>query len=420
MRSARALLVHNRDFRRLFLASVVSLCGDWFSFVAVADLVTELTGRPGAAAFVYAATVLPVFVASPIAGIVADRFDRRRILVIADLARVPLALVLCVAAVSGSAALAIAAVIALGIGASFYDPVASAATANLVEPAELATAQTLMNAVWGSMLLVGAGLGGLVAEIFGRQTAFLIDGSSFLVSAWLVAGIVRPMQQATAAERARPTRLAELVTYARRDQIVGRLLFAKVGVSSANGIVGLLPGFARGRFAGTNVATGLLLAARGLGALLGPVIARAIGGATPSARAIVVICFVSTMTYAGVYALLPVMPWFAGAFVLVILAHLGGGAQWTASSYGLQVATPDHLRGRVMSLDYGLATLAIGASSIGAGLIADAYDERVATWVLAAVAAVYAVGWLAWSYRPIAARSAQPLGATHGRPRVRR
>src|SRR3954467_7664994 len=101
------LLVPTRDFRRLFLASVVSFGGDWFSFVAVASLVTELTGRPGAAAFVYAATVLPVFLASPIAGIVADRFDRKRVLVIADLVRVPLALSLGLAAYWSSATLAI-------------------------------------------------------------------------------------------------------------------------------------------------------------------------------------------------------------------------------------------------------------------------------------------------------------------------
>src|SRR5882672_3375815 len=150
MLSARALLVRNRDFRRLFLASVVSLAGDWFSFVAVADLVTELTGRPGAAAFVYAATVLPVFLASPVVGAVADRYDRKRIMVLADLARVPIALLLIVAAMTGSVVLAIGAIVALGIGASFYDPVASAATPNLVAPDELALAQSLMGAVWGS------------------------------------------------------------------------------------------------------------------------------------------------------------------------------------------------------------------------------------------------------------------------------
>src|SRR5262249_60013525 len=92
------LLVGTPCFRGLFRASVVSMAGDWFSYVAVASLVTELTGRPGAPAFVYAATVLPVFFASPIAGALADRFDRKRILVIADVVRVPIALALCLAA----------------------------------------------------------------------------------------------------------------------------------------------------------------------------------------------------------------------------------------------------------------------------------------------------------------------------------
>ena len=68
MPSTRDLLLRNPDFRRLFFSSVVSLGGDWFSYVATAGLVTELTGRPGAPAFVYAATVMPVFLASPIAG----------------------------------------------------------------------------------------------------------------------------------------------------------------------------------------------------------------------------------------------------------------------------------------------------------------------------------------------------------------
>src|SRR4029079_13446980 len=98
VRAMRDLLLRNRDFRRLFLASVVSLAGDWVSFVAVAGLVTELTGRTGASAFLFAPAVMPVFVASPLAGAIADRFDRKRILVIADLVRVPIALALCAAA----------------------------------------------------------------------------------------------------------------------------------------------------------------------------------------------------------------------------------------------------------------------------------------------------------------------------------
>lgn len=409
MLAMRALLVRNPDFRRLFLSSVVSLAGDWFSFVAVAGLVTELTGRPGAAAYIYAAVVLPVFLASPIAGAVADRFDRRRILVIADLARVPVALLLCLAAWWGSVPLAVIAIIALGVGASFYDPIASAATPNLVAPEDLASAQSLMGAVWGSMLMVGAGVGGLVAELLGRQAAFVIDAASFAVSAWLVAGIRRPLQQAGPdREAAARGALGDALRYIRATPIVSRLLFAKVGVAAANGVVGLLPAFAHGRFAGTGVATGLLFAARGLGSLIGPVLARGATGAAPGRRAIIIVCGVSTLSYCAVYAVFPLTGAFAAALVLVVLAHLGGGAQWSLSTYGLQRETPDHMRGRVMAIDYGLATLFIGLSSIVAGLLADMFGEARATWWLAAVGGVYGICWLAWSLAAV--RRASPGG----------
>lgn len=390
-----SVLVRNRDFRRLFLASVVSLGGDWFSFVAVASLVTELTGRPGTAAYIYAATVIPVFVASPVAGIVADRFDRKRTLVISDLARVPVALSLCLAAYWHSTALAVAATIVLAIGASFSDPIASAATPNLVSEEDLASAQAVMGMVWGSMLMVGAGIGGVVAEVFGRQVAFTIDAVSFLISALLIASIKRPLQQA---ERPASTgSMREALGYVRSRPLLLRLLFAKVGVSSANGIVGLLPAFAARRFATMPLATGLLFAARGLGAMLGPLFARLAIGATPTRRAIIIVCGLSTLTYTAGYLAFTASHVFVVALVLVVISHLGGGAQWSLSTYGLQRETPDHVRGRVMAIDYGLATLAIGISAVVAGVLADRIGETPTTWWLCAIGAVYGVAWLVWS-----------------------
>jgi MFS family permease len=406
VRSTHALLRRNRDFRRLFLASVISLAGDWFSFVAVASLVTELTGRPGAAAFVYAAGVLPVFLATPIAGTLADRFDRRRILIAADLVRVPIALALCLAAWWGSTSLAVGAVIALAVGASFSDPIASAATPNLVEADELVDAQALMGAAWGSMLMVGAGLGGVVADLLGRQAAFAINAASFAVSAWLVAGIRRPMQEPATATRRRGGSVRDAIAYVRGEPIVLRLLFAKVGASLANGIVGLLPAFAHRRFSATHAATGALFAARGLGAMLGPMLVGRVIGGTPGRRAIVLVCGISTLSYCAIYAVLPLTGTFAVALVLVTLAHLGGGAQWSASTYGLQREAPDHVRGRVMSLDYGLATLAIGGSAIAAGLLADAYGTDAATWWLTAIGGGYGIAWSIWSLAALRPRAA--------------
>lgn len=416
--TSRALLARNPEFRRLFLATVVSQIGDWFSFVAITDLVTELTGRPGTAAFFYAASVLPVFLMSPLAGAIVDRHDRRRTLIWADLLRVPLALLLCVAAWQGSVALAAVAVIGMGICAAFFDPGSTAATPNLVATGDLASAQALMGLMWGSLLVIGAGLGGLVSELLGRYAAFSINAASFAVSAWLLAGIRRPMQEpreAAGEEGSKRQGFAEAWRYIRGDRAVSALVFAKVGVSSANGLVGLLPVFAR-TTSTSGLATGLLFAMRGLGALVGPLMARKVMSEPPAARdgrggavgpggdralrAIVLACGVSTLSYAVFYSVMPAVSWFAVMLVLVFCAHLGGGTQWTVSTYGLQALVPDRLRGRVLSLDYGLATLAIGLSAVVAGLLADGYGVRAATWILTGLAALYGVAWLLWT-RPL-------------------
>jgi MFS family permease len=91
-RASVSLLRRNPDFRRLYLASLISLGGDWFLIVALFGLVLELTGQAVAVAFTIAAQDLTYFLASPFAGVLADRLDRRRLMVAADLARAVLVL----------------------------------------------------------------------------------------------------------------------------------------------------------------------------------------------------------------------------------------------------------------------------------------------------------------------------------------
>jgi MFS family permease len=396
------LLRKSPDFRRLFLALVVSLAGDWFAFVAVSGLVTDITGHPGLPSFIYAASVLPVFFLSPIAGVIADRVDRKWMMVIADGLRVPVALGLCLAALWSNAALAVACMLALAVLSTFFDPVASAALPNVVDPEDLPVAQAAANGAWGAMLVVGAGLGGLITIAIGRQAAFIANAASFAVSAILVARIRRPLQER---REARPpsrgvlAELREVRELVRARPAIGALILCKCGVGSANGIVGILPAFSIGRFGAGDAGTGALLAARGFGALLGPIVAAFIQRRASGTRGLFLICGGATIAYGIAYAFLPLVPVIALACVLVALAHLGGGAQWTLSVYGLQLATPDAIRGRVLSIDYGIATLAIGVSSVLAGVGAEAIGPEYTTWALVAVAIVFGVAWLAWTRR---------------------
>ncbi|HYO51284.1 MAG TPA: hypothetical protein VEU50_00650, partial [Archangium sp.] len=114
-------------------------------------------------------------------------------------------------------------------------------------------------------------------------------------------------------------------------------------------------------------------------------------------RRLLLVCGGSMMTYGLAYALLPFAPSLPLAALCVLLAHLGGGAQWVLSTYGLQVSTPDRLRGRVLALDFGLATLAIGVSSLAAGAAAEGVGLARASWGLAGASLLYGTWWLWWT-----------------------
>jgi hypothetical protein len=140
---------------------------------------------------------------------------------------------------------------------------------------------------------------------------------------------------------------------------------------------------------------GVLYASRGLGALAGPFIARSIFGVTT--RGLILGIGSSLVAVAVGYGLLPLAPtiWFAAAAVLT--AHLGGGAQWMLSSYGLQQSAPDSVRGRLFGFDYGLVTLTVGISTLIAGIIAQSVSPDVAVWTMIGVMAVAGLGWLRFS-----------------------
>lgn len=401
LRELTALLRRNPDFRRLFLATVVSFVGDWFSFVAVSALVVELTGREGAPALVFAAEVLPIFLVAPLAGVLADRVDRKRIMVGADLVRIVPALGLVAASVLGEAWLAYLCVVALSAFAAFFQPVTAAVLPNLVDDEDLSLAQAALGSVWGTMLFVGAALGGLAAELLGREASFVVNAATFAVSAVLVLRIRQPLRRGAVAARASIVRhLGEVWHLARGRKVVRALMTTKAGVGIGNGIVGLLPVFALGRFGAGEAGIGLLLAARGVGALVGPYVARGLvrrGGRGDDGRRQLVVIGLSICAYAAAYAFLPSAGSLFLAALAVAAAHMGGGAQWVLSTHGLQVTTEDAIRGRVMSIDFGLATLAIGVSSLAAGGLAELLGIDRTAYVLAALALVYGVTWLAWT-----------------------
>jgi MFS family permease len=393
LRASLSLLGRNRDFRRLYVASLISLGGDWFLLVALFGLVLHFTDSAIAVALVLAVEDLMYFLLSPVAGVLADRIDRRRLMVGADLVRAVLCLGFLLIRTDSLVWLAF---VLLAVMASFsaaFEPASMAALPNLVEEEDLATANALSGSLWGTMLAVGAALGGVVAAVFGRDTAFIVDAVSFLASAWLIWRIRRPFAEQRAAEDHAGVGEAtvETIQYARRDHRVLALLAVKFGWGIAGGVLVLIPLLAHREYHAGDVGIGLLMASRGVGALIGPFVGRSALG--PQDRRIFGAIGLALAVFGLGYSLLGLVPGLLLAMPTVALAHVGGGAQWTLSSYGLQRIVPDRIRGRIFAFDGMLVTLTFGLSSLLTGWLADSFGPRVTAAGMGAVAIGWAVVW---------------------------
>ncbi len=398
-----ALLRRNPDFARLYLALLIAFAADWFATVALIDLVLETTDSTAAASLILVLQMAPFLLATPIAGMLADRFDRRYMLAGANVARGIICIGLLFAVDAETVPVAFAVVGLLAFGAAFFEPTVSASLPNLVDRADLPTANALIGSAWGTMVAFGAALGGIVAATVGREVTFLMYPLLFFASGALVWSVKRSMREEhAAAPEDAPHGLAglvstvtETVALARRDHAVASLLLTKPTFGVATGIVHMLAITSDDIWGAGQLGVGLLFAARGLGALVGPFAARtfAVDDMTRLLRGI----SLSFVIYLVGYALLPLSPFIWAAAVFVFVGHLGGGAQWTLSSFGLQRTTPDRVRGRVFAVDFGLALAISSISTLTAGWLAGVIGPLPTLYVMLGAMAVTVAVWFWWT-----------------------
>jgi MFS family permease len=388
-----ALVRDNADFRRLYLARLISFAGDWFLVIPLLGLVYEDSGSPLAAAAVLAAQAFPALLLAPVTGGVADRFDRKKILIVSDVIRAGLALSLLGAGAVGGIWFPLLVIGLEGAGAAFFYAASGGALPNVVDADELAAANVLMSSAWGAMLAVGAALGGLFAAAVSRDAAFVVNALSFLASAALVARIGRRLQE--------PIRTASVgflestrdaLRYAIGHRRVTALLTSKAGHAlTAGGAVGLFAVVSFTLFDAGDGGTGVLFGARGLGNLIGPILAFRLVGT--SSRRIYESIGVAMALWGIAYVGVGLAPGLVLAALAVVVGHMGGGTQFAFSNYGLQELSPDHVRGRVFALDFGLDTLAIAVSALVVGGLAQVVSVRTLLVALGVIALVFGLVW---------------------------
>ena len=386
----------NRDLRLLFVAQNLSFMGDWFTFVALAGLVQDVTGSKFLVSLLLVAFSLPSFLASPIGGPVADRYDRRKVLIIVSILQAVAATGLLFI---GDSRIWIAFVAQGSIAAlaAFVRPALEAAIPNLARnPEELRQANAVFGSSWGVMLAVGAGIGGIFSQAFGREAAFIADIATFLIATGLIALVTHPMQEArtkTKSRRIHPIRdMGEALHLAKSDPAIMSLLMSKMTFAVGAGVVSQLAVYAADSFNSGDAGRGLMLGLRGLGSALGPLVAARF--VKDDLSRVILVCGISGLGFAGGYLAAAASPILIMAAIFIGLAHLGGGAQWTLSTYGLQMRCPDEMRGRVLAGDFALITLSLGLSSLAAGVVSEYIGARGAITVFALLAVCASVIYL--------------------------
>ena len=381
----------------VFGAQIVSYLGDWFAFVALAGLVEDVTDSRFLVSLVLVSMTIPGLFMSPVAGSFADRFDRRRILIVVSILQAFAALLLLLHSAAGIWITFVAQCLIAAL-ASFVGPSTSASVPNLVDnDDDLRKTNALFGSTWGTMLAVGAALGGVFAAVFGRNAAFIANAVSFVVAAILFAGVKRPMQsertQNSNKGRVRPIAdMKEAINVAKKDPVILALLCSKMTFAVGAGIVSQLAVLASNVFNVGDSGRGLLIGVRGIGSGLGPILGARIAGRDMAK--LLKVCGYAGLVFAVCYVGAALSPFIGMAAVFIALAHLSGGAQWTLSTLGLQMEAPDHVRGRVMAGDMAMVNTMIGFTSILAGLTSQFIGVRPAIIIFAAAAAVASVVYL--------------------------
>jgi MFS family permease len=391
LRTSTFSALENSNFRRYFAGQAVSLIGTWMQTVAQGWLVLVLTGSGTAVGALVAVQTVPVLLLGPYAGVIADRLDRRRLMIWLQSAMGVLAVLLGVLTITGAVVLWEVFVLAalLGLNNAFENPARQAFVSEMVPPGEVRNAVSLNSVLVNVARAVGPAVAGLLIAGGGLGWCFVLNAASFGATVWSLSTLDRGSLQTVERAPRSPGQVRAGLGYVRRTpELAGPLIMMALVGCLAYEFQVVLPIVATETFDGDSRAYGFLTAAMGVGAIVGGLRVAARG--RTGTRALVRTCAAFGVAFAGA-ALAPTVEveYVAlGVLGAVSISFLAKG------NSTLQLAAAPHMRGRVMAL-WSVAFL--GSTPIGgpiAGAVSEGFGGR-AGLALGSVACLIAalIGW---------------------------
>ncbi|MBI5085656.1 MAG: MFS transporter [Acidobacteria bacterium] len=396
------ILRHNRNYRACWLGQTVSEVGDHFNSIAVLSLALHMTGSGAAVGAVMIARVLPAIAAGPVAGVVLDRMDRRKVMIASDMLRAVVALAHILLLTYRETWLLYALSGLLMFASPFFNSGRSAILPRIASHDELHTANALTQTTSWLTLSIGTMLGGMSTAQFGYKWAFVANAASFVFSAaaiWSMRGEFKPERGAAARRRgAGVEEFREGLRYmASRPLILGIALLG-VGWSTGGGAAQVLfTLFGEVVFARGPAGIGMIWSCAGIGLVLGGVLGHRLGrgmGFERYKHTVTVAFFLHGLCY----VVFSVMGSIYAAMVFIALSRVAMGLNSVLNRTMLLAHVPDGLRGRVFTTVETMANAVMLVSMGAAGAASTVYSAREIGVVAGVLSASTALFW-AWANR---------------------
>ncbi len=399
------LIRGNRDFRNLLAGQFISELGNWFNFIAALGLVRLVSdASPLAAGLFFVARLIPFAIMSPIAGTFVDRFSRRQVMIVTDVARTVIALAFLFVKDPNDLWIAYTATILLHTLGAFFDGAKNAAAPNLTGREGLLAGTALLFSTKFLLMAVGSALGGWASAAFGYQVAFIINAASFLISAYTVWLIPEDaVKQKTAGDTAeRRTFLSDLkegFVYSVKNHFALTILIMNMiwatGGGAINVIFERLGGVYYAESEGWNpdVAVAILWTATGFGITLGMMIAHRTSIWLDRAgkhRSFIGWTLIAHGLIFAVGGFVPTLWLFT---ILIFVSRAVVGVEYAVQETLFQRSLPDQIRGRISTLDRGAEMTVFGISTFAASELMYYITPQTLTYASGILSAFAGVVW---------------------------
>lgn len=399
MRSSIRLLRESPEFTKLWLAQVVSLIGDWFNTIVLSALVVAYTDGSGLAlGFFLLSRFLPPLVVTPLAGVLVDRWDRKKLLLWSNLLRAVIVPFFLLAGSPDQLWIIYFITITQFTLSAIFEPGQAAIIPSLIKPGDLVRANTLVSITWSVMLAFGAIFGGVFATTFGNSAAILFDALTFAVAGGLIAAIryIPEQRPLDFVHNHSDTSFRQGLKYIRHHRDVSMAIFVKIGTHLGN-VDTLMTIFATQLFVlgnGGELSLGILYSIFGVGAFLGPVLANRFNdGTVPRMRRLIIWGFVGIalgwFIMGGANSL-----WIVG--IGLFMRAIGGSINWTYSTIIIQKTSANAYLGRMFSLDMAGFQLATVLSTLIHGGLIDLGGAQSAMLIALGTGIVSIIPLLIW------------------------